>query len=384
MAYNPLSQIDPRFLRNPVGPVVSDNERQVLRILHRNPRLSRAELTAKFDLRQQSLHRIVDQLATRGMVRLGPPRMAKGRGQPSPTLELRADFAFSWGIALNAEDLGLVLMDFSGKPVLQESHRFHGRSRDTMLEALVTRMATIMKERALDPDICLGVGFGLPGYWVDPTRFSAPEPLEEWSLIELGPMLNRRLGWPVWVDSGANTAAVAEAMLGIGRDIPTFAHISFSYGMGIGLVHEGDLWMGGHSNAGELSALYTPEEMQYRPTLSSLLQHLRQHGAPITSLTELQDRFDPHCPLLEPWINRAMPLFNRALAALWAVFDPQAVVLGGQMPPVLTSMLIDRTVFRPTTRYGVSRPTPALVVSDLGPNAPALGAAAYPLRICAL
>jgi len=384
MAYNPLSLIDPRFLRHPVGPVVSDNERLVLRVLHRNPKLSRAELTAKFDLRQQSLHRIVDQLATRGMVRLGPPRAATGRGQPSPTLELRPDFAFSWGIALNTDDLGLVLMDFSGNPVLQESHRFHGRSRDSMLEALIARMATIMKDRSLYPESCLGVGFGLPGYRVDPTRFSAPEPLEEWSLIELGPLLNRQLGWPVWVDSSANTAAVAEAMLGIGRDIPTFAHISFSYGMGIGLIHDGDLWMGGNSNAGEMSALYTPEEMEDRPTLQSLMRHLHQHGVQVPSLVALRERFDPDWPELEPWIKRVLPSFNRALAALWAVFDPQAVVMGGQMPPGLARMLIDHANLRPAIRYGVSRPAPALVVSNLGPNAPALGAAAYPLRICAL
>lgn len=384
MVYDPISKIDPRFLRNPEGPVVTDNERQVLRVLQRNPGLSRAELTTRFDLRQQSLHRIVDQLAARGMVRLGPPRPAAGRGQPSPTLDLQADFAHSWGMALSTDNITLVLMDFAGQPVLQESHFLEGRTPGAVLDAMAGRMTALIAERQLDPAICLGVGFGIPGYWVDGTRFNAPEPLREWSLIELGPLLNARFERPVWVDNGANTAAVGEAMLGFGREVPTFAYISFNYGMGGGLIHDGDLWAGGNGNAGELSGMYTPEEFIQRPALQFLMQSLREQGIELASLAEMTERFDPAWPGVEEWIDRVMPAFNRVLAALWSVFDPQAIVLGGQVPPPLARMMIDRAVLHPTMRYGVPRPAPQLVVSSLGPNASALGAAAYPLRVCAI
>lgn len=384
MVYAPSSLIDRKFLRQAGGPVVSDNERQILRALRLEPGLSRADLTGRFDLTQQSLHRIVDQLVLRGIVRLGPPRPAAGRGQPSPTLFLVPGFAHCWGLSLNTDDIGIALMDLSGEPLAQELHPLSGRSRAGILDLVAERMQALIEMHALDPANCLGIGFGISGYWVGGTRFNAHLPLRDWSLIELGPMLSARFSCPVWVENNANTAAVAEAMLGWGRSLPTFAHISFNYGLGGGLIQDGELWLGGNRNAGELSGMFDPEEFARRPTLHLLSQHLRDHGIALSSIAELSARFDPDWPGVEEWLALVMPSFNRLLAALWAVFDPQAIVLGGQIPPVLARRMIDGAVLHPAMRYGVPRRAPELLVSGLGLNAPALGAAAYPLRLCML
>ncbi|WP_241557876.1 ROK family transcriptional regulator [Falsirhodobacter deserti] len=363
---------------------MSANERQVLRALWADPGLSRSELTSRLDLTQQSLHRIVDQLVLRGMIRLGPPHPAAGRGQPSPTLTLLPCFAHSWGVSLNTDDLGIALMDFSGKPLVQEQHRLQGVPRKVVLDRLTSRIGELTAEHDIDPEACLGIGFGIAGYWVGGTRFNSPLPLKDWALIELGPLLSQHFNRPVWVENGANTSAVGEAMLGAGKIHPTFAYMSFNYGLGGGLIQNGELWRGGNNNAGELSGIFGPEELDNRPILQSLVALLRKNGVGPSHVGDLARDFDPDWPGVDQWVDQVMPAFNRLVAVLWSVFDPQAIVLGGQIPPALASRLIKRATIHHGSRYGVPRPAPRLLVSELGVNASALGAAALPLRVCAL
>jgi hypothetical protein len=55
MAYFPETLIAPRFLRPGESGIVSSNERDLLKLIWRHPRLSRSEVTAHTDLTQQSV-----------------------------------------------------------------------------------------------------------------------------------------------------------------------------------------------------------------------------------------------------------------------------------------------------------------------------------------
>lgn len=382
MVYDPRALIAPSFLRHADGSLASLNERSILRILQRNPGLSRADLTGRLDLTQQSLHRIVDQLAGRKMIRLGPPRAAAGRGQPSPTLHLRPAFAHSWGLSLNACSLGIALMDFTGAVLADEMHTILGMSRAEVLALASRRIDALSATHRLDPDCCLGIGFGMAGYRIDDTRFAPPEHLHEWALLDLGPLLSERFRAPVWVELSSNTAAIAEAFLGIGRSVPTFAHVSLNYWMGSGMIQDGVLWDGGFANAGELSGLCEVEPKVHHPALEHLVDLLRGGGAAITSVLDLRHAIDMDDTAVGRWLHDIMPGFNRVLAAIWTVFDPQAVVLGGLVPPRLARQMLDQASLPRLRRYGEMRRLPKLLLSDLGPNAAALGAAAHPLRSC--
>ena len=68
-------------------PLASGNERIILDIVRRYGPISRASITGHTNLTQQSVHRLIDGLLDRGLLRTGAP--LKGtRGQPSATIEL--------------------------------------------------------------------------------------------------------------------------------------------------------------------------------------------------------------------------------------------------------------------------------------------------------
>jgi predicted NBD/HSP70 family sugar kinase len=382
MAYSPETLIPQHFLRANDDSVVSANERSLLRIIWRYPGLSRSELTAQSDLTQQSVHRILDALADRGIVSLGSPKPGLGSGQPSPMLRLNGVHAYCCGISVTSDVIDLCLMDLAGKVLAESSILLWDRTMAQAMDLIRAEVTKHQQRLSLSSDNFFGVGFGIAGFHVDGTRFNASLPLHEWSLIELGPLISAVFDRPVWTMNGAKCGAIAETMFGAGRFIKHFAYLSFNYGFGGGLISDGELLLGGNGNAGEFSQMYDDIEVKRRPALQYLLEKLNRNSVNVPSINYLREHFDRSWSGVEEWVEEVAPAYNRLINAIWAVYDPQAVVFGGQVPPDLAQMLIDRTELFGKPRYGVSRPHPKLIISDMGSDAAAMGAAVKPFRSC--
>ena len=164
-----------------------------------------------------------------------------------------------------------------------------------------------------------GVGLGIAGFHVSGTSFNASLPFQEWSLIELGPLLTTYFDRPVWALNGGKTGTIAEAMFGVGRYIKDFAYLSSNYGFGGGLISDGELLNGGNGNAGEFSQMYDDEEITRRPALQSMMEKLRSNGVDVPSITYLRRHFDPKWPGVTEWLEDITPAYNRLINAIWAV-----------------------------------------------------------------
>jgi len=98
------------------------------------------------------------------------------------------------------------------------------------------------------------VGIGVPGP-CDPVAGSLVNPpnLPGWPAnLPLGPMLAAALGVPVKLENDANVAGLAEYRRGAGRGARSLAYVTWSTGIGAGLVLDGRLYSGAHGTAGEV------------------------------------------------------------------------------------------------------------------------------------
>ena len=67
-----MDQTQPQsFARQPLA---SENERLILDIVRRQSPIARASITGHTNLTQQSVHRLIDGLLERGLLRTGAPR----------------------------------------------------------------------------------------------------------------------------------------------------------------------------------------------------------------------------------------------------------------------------------------------------------------------
>ncbi|MES0885335.1 ROK family transcriptional regulator [Roseibium sp. SCP14] len=379
--YDPTRGISERFFRSPtLDQVASPNERALLRVIRETQGISRAELSERSDLTQQSVYRLIEAMRERGLVVLGDPKPVTGRGQPSPTIWLNPGYAFTAGVSLNTDAIGTCIFDFAGQIRAMDRIDNFETPRSVGLERIKSSIDSQIGALNLRKSRMLGFGFAIAGYKHEGTTYNTPQPLHEWSLIELGPLISEYFSRPVWTANTANTAAICEQMLGVGKFFSDFAYLSFDYGFGGAAIVGGALLQGGHGNAGELSVIYKDDELDKRPALEFLVRTLQRHGMNIPSVEYIRLNYDPDWPGVEDWISGVMPSLNRVINAIYAVLDPQVIVFGGQIPKVLAHQLISRTEISNRTRHGRQMKAPNLVVPELDLDASAVGAAAMPFK----
>ena len=359
--------------------VLSPSERMILDIVRRHGSIARAAIANQTELAQQSVHRLVEQLIERGLLRAGAT-IRNGRGQPSPRIELAREAAYTVGVSINTDSITLCLADM-GCHILEEVHiRTPPTHRKASLTAVGDALERVLARNGVARERLLGVGVAIAGFFVaGRSQVNASEPLQDWSLVDLVPILEEAFQLPVWLENNATTAAIGESLLGAGLWAQNFAYLAFNYGFGAGIVLGGKPLFGTRGNAGELT-LFTSEEATHRPTLRSLMDELRMHGVMVDSVEDLRQRFDPTWPGVELWIQRVLPALNRTINALAGLFDPEAIVFGGQLPLPLGRLLIDRVRFLDIHRYGMGPDRPKLVLAETNGDAAAIGAALVPLK----
>lgn len=365
--------------RRPGDLALSSSERLIMNIVRRRGSVARSAIAAETNLAQQSVHRLVEQLIERELLRAGDA-VRNGRGQPSPQIELVRETLYTLGLSINTDSITLCLADLSCQVLDEVRLRTSPLHRQASLKSIKDALDRILTRNGVTRDRLLGMGVAVAGFFVAGRRqVNAPEPLRDWSLIDLAPLLEEAFELPVWLENDATTAAIGESMLGAGLWAKDFAYLAFNYGFGAGLVLHGKPLFGTHGNAGELT-LFTPEEAAHRPTLSSLIAELDTHGVHVDSVEDLRQRFDIGWPGVEAWIQRTLPALNRTVNALAGLFDPAAIVFGGQLPLALGQTLIERVRFLDIHRYGAGPDRPKLVLAETNGDASAIGAALVPLK----
>ncbi len=371
-------RISPVFARRSSLEVASPNERQILDLLRRQPGSSRADLARAVGLTNQSLTRIIDDLAGRKLVRLGPSQ-ARGRGQPSSPVYICPDGAYTAGISLMTDALHLGVMNFDGEIAVSSYVRLNTADVDLVLATAGAFIDRAFVDLRLPRERLLGAGIGITGYFIgDGAKVNPPPHLDSWALVDVAERFERALNLPIWLDNDGNVAAVGESLVGAGTELGAFAYLFFSAGFGGGLIIDRKLYRGAHGNAGEFASVLPDEFMS--PNLENLRQSLAAKGRSFANLGDMLEAFDPEWDGVDDWSREAVKSLNLVISAISAIADLEAIVFGGRMPKSLADKLIPQLAFFNPLRRERRRPVPRLITSEARQDAAMTGAAALPLK----
>ena len=103
------------------------------------------------------------------------------------------------------------------------------------------------------PEMCAGVGVGIPGI-VSATDglVRYPPNFTDWGDVDVTGELAKRTGLKVVTENDANAAALAEARFGAGMRHPDFIFVIWGTGVGGGLILDGKIFRGPGGGAGEI------------------------------------------------------------------------------------------------------------------------------------
>jgi glucokinase-like ROK family protein len=224
-----------------------------LRLIWREQRISRAEISRRTGLSRSTVSETVDALFPTGLIAevgMGPST----GGRPPVVLEFRDDAFAILGVEMGASHVAVALTDLRGR-VLASRERSHPvRTDPDGTRALIANLCDgCLAEWPSGARRLVGIGVGVPSP-VDPRHPDrlSDVVLPDWrGTLGLG-ILSERFGVPVMVDNDANLAALGERWWGAGRGIDDFAYIKVATGLGLGHVIGGRIYRGATGVAGEI------------------------------------------------------------------------------------------------------------------------------------
>jgi glucokinase len=224
------------------------------------------------------------------------------------------------------------------------------------------------------------VAIGAPGP-IDVERgiLVNPPNLPGWRNVPLAAMLRSAIGAPAHVANDADMAGLGEFTRGAGRGTRNMVYITWSTGVGGGLIIDGQLHRGAHGTAGEVGHMI----IDPNGPLDQCGQHgclevfcgganlARETGHPAAELFAAAARGDKHAGMV---VERAARYMGTALISLTNVVDPEMFVMGGGVTrswrlvqPMMLETLRSSPFIRPARR-------PLLRRARLGDRAGQVGA----------
>ena len=363
------------------------NRRVIFDALRINGALTRADLARATQLTPQTVSNIVDSLQADGLLIADAPRR-QGRGQPARPYRILPEGACAIGVQLDRHQMLGVVVDLAGAPLMRRQRQLPiggPKKGGAALLKLIGELRAVAEERQATARL-LGLGIAMPGPFgvIDSED---PWGMQDWQDFPLADWLGAKTGLLVSVQNDAAAGAIAEKMYGAAAGLETFVHLFIGYGLGAGLVLRGEVFSGATKNAGEIGQVVSaaartgnPEAIEHYASLLALCRHLGIDPRRAGLLDHLQGLFEADDKRIRPWIAQAVRHLRHAVQTLESLFDPETIIIGGQMPPgVLASMVASLEPLLPSVANRRERQRPRLTLGATGLWSAALGAAMQPI-----
>ena len=364
------------------GPASSltQSQRRVLAELLRASPPTRAELIQRISTAPQSAARLLDELVDRGLVGLGD-RVRRGRGQPSVEVRLVAEAALSLGVSIMSDMVAVGLADLGGELRATTQFSPSAMTFDAITNGVLQKSVELMTGLGFSGRLLCGMGVSIAGQFTGAGgRLVTTSFLHDLSGRDLEQEFTEAVGLPTAVDNDGAAAAVGELLAGAGRAHDNFAYLFFGAGLGGGVVVDGRPLRGAWGNAGEFSRVVRRSALESRPTLEALRRRLSMEGLAFAGVSDMLAAFDPAWPAIDDWIEEGREPLLTMLAAISAVFDPTAIILGGRLPTALATRLVAAVEPAFAAEFGRSAPLAALLPAQAPGDAALHGAAMLPLH----
>jgi predicted NBD/HSP70 family sugar kinase len=231
------------------------NSRLVLQTIYEYAEVSRAELARLTQLTRTTVSDAVAELIGQGLVEeVGLGRAAIGR---TPTLlRVAEDGRQMVVVNISSQELQGAVVNLRGALHGRATRPLTDRRGGAVLDELYP-FVTELVERASGP--LLGIGISAPGL-IDMGRGIVQQTVSfHWQDLPLGNLLQSRFGLPVYLARDSHAIALANYLFGPHEPTTNLIAIKVGWGLGAGIVLNGQLFFGDDYGAGEIGHLVVDE-----------------------------------------------------------------------------------------------------------------------------
>ena len=348
------------------------NRSVILRLLRKQPCLSRAQIAKASGLTKSTVSLLVQGLIADGWLREGDAASEQRLGRPSTPLQIDETSKGLVGLEVAVDVLRVVGVSLTGQVLCSLEEPLTSKEpAGVCLQAakLISRVHAQLATRGI---ALHGLGVGLPGAFDEVTGIVTFAPNLGWRNVDFVPLMTRALARagvppvPVHVQNEADTAALSEYEFSASSAKDSLIFVTCGVGVGAGIVLNDRLFTGVQGMAGEIGHSI----LQVGGALCSC----GRRGCAETFFGErvLGQLKDP----AEGGLYLGLVLHN-----LWTTFNPSNIVLGGssiaRYPAIVD--VAQKTLQSYAASAAIS-PAPTVQTASYGLLASAVGAAALVLH----
>lgn len=226
-------------------------KRKIVKELYFAHALSCAELCLRTGKSFPIITKLLDELVAEGMALETGYAPSKGGRRPL-TYALNTDVLYIVSVAMDQFVTRIAIMDVQNKRIVpDEKFELALPNNPEALSLLCDKINGILKKCGIAKQKIAGVGIGMPGFVnVRKGINYSFLPAAGKSITQV---IGERIGLPVFIDNDSSLIALAELRFGAVQHTKNVAVINISWGIGLGLVLNGDLFRGADGFAGEFS-----------------------------------------------------------------------------------------------------------------------------------
>ncbi len=381
------------------------NETSLLELIRTNKQISKADLAQLTGLSPTACGTIVTNLLEKGHIREAGIGISKGGRRPN-LYELNPKSYYSIGVDIDVDYIRFILMDITGNVEYRDKISSGFEQSVTESIALIEeKVQQIIELNDIKDDRLLGVGVSVPGMVDNVTHEVIFAPNLGWERVDLEHMLSNMGSFPIFVDNEAMCSAISENWIGCCTEQKDFVCINMKSGIGSSIFAGGNLYRGCSGSAGEIGHIMLDhngpkcacgnygclETLVSTKAMIEKAQKLVRQGL----MPDFPETQDINCINIIDDIISAVKAGNEAarvilveaagylglaISNLINTVNPSRIVLGKELIKMPEDILehLRSIALTKALRYPASRVE--IIISELGEDSSALGAAIIPLK----
>lgn len=226
-------------------------KRSILKQFYFSRSLSCADLCEKMDKSLPLVTKLINELLEEGkVIETG---LAPSTGGRRPLMySIRPDIQYVVAVSMDQLVTRIALMDMYNNYVGEVGKiDLHLAKNTKSLCVLTEAIATFIKKTGVDRTKIAGIGIAMPGFidvkkGVNYSFLNAPNG-------SITRYISETIGLPVIIDNDSSLIALAELRFGAAKNEKNAMVINMGWGVGLGLILDGELYRGDNGFAGEFS-----------------------------------------------------------------------------------------------------------------------------------
>jgi predicted NBD/HSP70 family sugar kinase len=370
----------------------------IIRQLYFDKALSCADMSELFDKSVPSIAKAVNELIEEGfVVEQGYAPSSGGRRPLMYALVPEAMFILT--VAMDQLSTRIQMVDLLNNPVSEvDTLELKLQSNPDALSILIEHINEYVRSTGIPKNKIAGIGIGMPGF------INITEGINHTHLESNGQSITQlitvKTGIPTYIDNDSSLIALAEQKFGVAKNQKDAMVINLGWGIGLGMIVNGEIYRGHNGFAGELSHIPLSEDGALcgcgkrgcleaeasmlvvaekaikgikRGHISSLKNTDRDHQKQVVdAIMEAANNGDQFAIEL---LSDAGYKIGKALAMLIHIMNPAIIVLSGR--GAVVGRILLAPIQQALNKYCIPRlvGSTELVISGLGFNAELIGTA---------